>query len=187
MDYVVNVNGIDIVIESHTPESRQQDNYAQRKRLMSYYTKLMEMKGIEADSEKYKALNIIVDNMTEQNAEKKADSFEQAQMQRLLAYATKFAELKLKQESPEAAEQISKSESDKAEKMADALLEVLDAVMDDNTDNHETVDINGNKFIYEKDTLNIRDYVQKLFDIGEQCKGNTWSIYLDDEGELVIY
>ena len=52
MNYVVNVNGIDIVIESHTAESRQQDNYAQRNRLMSYYKMLLKMKGIEADSEK---------------------------------------------------------------------------------------------------------------------------------------
>lgn len=187
MNYVVNVNGIDIVIESHTAESRQQDNYEQRNRLMSYYKMLLKIKGIEADSEKNKVLNYIVDNMTEQNAQKKADSFEQAQMKRILTYATKFAELKLRQEPPEDEEPISKAESDKVDQMADALLEVLDAVADDNIDNNETVEINDNKFIYEKDTLNIRDHVQKLYDIGKQSKGNTWTIYLDDKGELVIY
>ena len=125
--------------------------------------------------------------MTEKSAETKANSFEQAQLSRILAYAEKFAELRLKQQSQEVAEKLSDAENEKASKMAEALVEVLDATAEEDTGNQETVDINGNKFIYEKGTLNIRDYVQKLFDIGEKTKGNTWTVYLDEEGELVIY
>ena len=187
MDYTVNVNGIDIVIEAHLAEDKEQVNFQQRKRLMVYYQKLLEMKGIEPNSERYDALNNIVSNMTEQSAKKKADSFEQARVNRLFAYATKFSELKLWQESFETADNITKEEVFKTEKMADALIEVLDATANDDLENQETVNINGNKFIYDKGSLNVRDYVQKLYDIGEQSKGNTWTIYIDDEGELVIY
>ncbi|WP_026492898.1 hypothetical protein [Butyrivibrio sp. XPD2002] len=39
------------------------------------------------------------------------------------------------------------------QKMADALIDVLDASIEDNNENMETVEINGNKFVYEKGSL----------------------------------
>ncbi len=187
MDYVVNIDGIDLVIEQHTIESRQQSNHQQRNRLLAYYEKLLKVSGTEETPERLEALNQLVDNMTEKSAESKADNLEKAQLNRVLAYAEKIFEFNLKQQSSEDTEKISKAEVEKTDKMAEALVEVLDATIEDDTNNQETVDINGNKFIYDKKSLNIRDYVKKLFDIGEKTKGNTWTIYLDEEGELVIY
>lgn len=170
MDYTVNINGIDIIIEQHSAEARQQSTHQQRNRLLTYYKKLLRTAGIEETSKRENALNNLIDNMTEKSAEIKADNFEQNQLKRILTYAEKIT-----------------GANEGPNKIADALVEVLDTIADENIDNQETVDINGNKFIYDKSTLNIKDHVQKLFDIGKSVKGNTWTIYLDEEGELVIY
>ena len=106
--------------------------------------------------------------MTEDAAEKKLSRFEEQQVNRLMAYANAISKL-TKQE----------------EQTVDALLEVVEAMADD--PEQEAVMINGNKFVYEKDSLDINKYAEKLFAIGEEQKGNTWSIYIDEEGELVIY
>ena len=185
VDFTINVNGIDIVIEPHSAEARNDRVHMQRKRLLAYYERLLEVTGAKETPERKAALNRIVDNMTEKNAEENADIFKQRQLKRLLAYAEKFSDLTRKQ-SIEESEQISKSDMEKAVKMADALTEVLDAAIED-PDDQETVEINGNKFVYERETLDIKNYAEKLYDIGEKTKGNTWTIYLDKDGELVIY
>lgn len=177
-DYIVNMNGIDVLIVEHTSEARDQASHAQRKRLMDYYEKLLELKGVDKQSDKHETLAYIVDNMTEQNADLKANNLEN-QINRLMAYATKFGLLSTKQPENEAYV--------KAIETADALLEVIDATECEDIENQKTVEINGNKFIYEKGTLNIEDYAVKLSEIGEDTKGNTWTIYLDANGELVIY
>ncbi len=187
MDYVVKIDGIDVLIEQYSEDAFKQNNHQQRNRLLAYYEKLLKVAGTEETIERKKALNRLVENMTEKSAEIKADSFEQAQFNRLLAYVEKYAELRTKEQAETITEKNSPAEFEKAGRMAEAIVEVLDATTEDDTNNQETVAINGNKFIYEKGTLNIRDYVQKLFDIGEKTKGNTWTIYLDEEGELVIY
>ena len=69
--------------------------------------------------------------------------------------------------------------------ITDSIIEVLDAIADEIDD--LVVEINGNKFIYAKDSLNIKDYEDRLSELGNDSKGNTWHIYLDNEKELVIY
>lgn len=189
MDYMVNVNGIDILItlESDNDNCRDSERYSQRRRLLTYYKRLLGIKGIDPESEKYKTLEYLVNNLTEQNAKTKVDNFEKAQADRLLAYMIKIAQLKLNRESPQDEEQITKEECKKMERMADALIEVLDASCEDIREGQETVEINGNKFVYNKNELNIKEHLIKLYEIGEQAKGNTWTIYCDEEGELVIY
>ena len=75
--------------------------------------------------------------------------------------------------------------SDAEESTADALLEVVDAMVDE--DDQTSIMINGNKFLYDKNAIDIERNAEKLFAIGEEHKGSTWSIYVNDEGELVIY
>ena len=160
MDYIININGVDIVIEQEKTDNRD--------RLLAYYSKLLDAKGVALEDSKDKALKSLVNNMTEDAAEKKLSRFEEQQVNRLMAYANAISKL-TKQE----------------EQTVDALLEVVEAMADD--PEQEAVMINGNKFVYEKDSLDINKYAEKLFAIGEEQKGNTWSIYIDEEVELVIY
>ena len=64
MDYVVNINGVDIVIE-------QNENRENRDRLLKYYSGLLGSRGIDSDEGKKKALESIVENMTESAAKEK--------------------------------------------------------------------------------------------------------------------
>ncbi len=161
MDYMVNINGVDVMIE----HEETTDN---RDRLLDYYQKLIAAKGVTLKGSQEKALKTLVDNMTEDAAGKKMSKMEEQQITRLMAYANAISKLTKEQEET-----------------ADALIEVIDATAEDPV--QEAVMINGNKFIYEKGSLDVKKYADKLSVIGNKQKGNTWSIYVDDEGELVIY
>lgn len=161
MDYMVNINGVDVLIE----HEETTDN---RDRLFDYYKELIAAKGVTLKGSQKKALKTLVDNMTEDAAGKKMSKMEEQQITRLMAYANAISKLTKEQEET-----------------ADALIEVIDATAEDPV--QEDVMINGNKFIYEKGSLDVKKYADKLSAIGNEQKGNTWSIYVDDEGELVIY
>lgn len=161
MDYIVNINGVDVVIE-------QNENRENRDRLLKYYSGLLGSRGIDSDASKKKALESIVDNMTESAAKEKLTSVDDSRLSRLMAYANAFTKL-------------TKEEED----MADALEEVIEATAEDAE--QESVLVNGNKFLFEKGSLDVQEHMEKLYAIGEEQKGNTWTIYMDDEGELVIY
>ncbi len=161
MDYVVNINGVDIVIE-------QNESNENRSRLLEYYSKLLQANGIDFTSDKENALKKIVGNMTEYAASEKLSSLDEGQLNRLVAYAS-------------AINQLTKDEKE----LADALEEVIEATLED--DEFDSILVNGNKFVYEKGSIDIKAYMQKLYLIGEEKKGYTWTIYVDEEGELVIY
>ena len=99
--------------------------------------------------------------MTEAKACEKADDFEKAQYNRLLAYATALTKSQLENTKPEEAEKINQKELEKIDKIAGALVDVLDAATADEQELQETVTINENKFVYAKGSLEIRDYVQQ--------------------------
>lgn len=160
-DIIANINGVDVMIE----HEETTDN---RDRLLDYYQKLIAAKGVTLKGSQGKALKTLVDNMTEDAAGKKMSKMEEHQITRLMAYANAISKLTKEQEET-----------------ADALIEVIDATAEDPV--QEAVMINGNKFIYEKGSLDVKKYADKLSAIGNEQKGNTWSIYVDDEGELVIY
>ena len=161
MDYKVNINGVDILIE-------QNEDSKNRSHLLEYYRKLLQAKGVELDSDKYKALETTVENMTETSAKEKLDGFDPMRMEQIIFYAKAFGKL-------------NKTES----ATVDALMEVLDASLADG--NLAAIFVNGNRFTYEKDSVDVSKYMEKLYAIGEEKKGNTWTIYVDEEGELVIY
>lgn len=56
MDYIIDANGVKILIEEHTDEERNSDMYKQRKRLLKYYELLLKDKNIDKNSKKYNAL-----------------------------------------------------------------------------------------------------------------------------------
>lgn len=161
MDYIVNINGIDVMIE----HEETTDN---RDRLLEYYQKLIVAKGVTLKESQEKSLKALVDNMTEDAAGTRISKMDEQQITRLMAYANSINKLTKEQEET-----------------ADALMEVIDATAED--PEQESVMINGNKFIYEKGSLDVKKYADKLSAIGNDQKGNSWSIYVDDEGELVIY
>ena len=161
MDYIVNVDGVEILIERNESSESQG-------RLLRYYVDLLKANGAEVSEEKEHALQQIVDNMTEMAAKEKLDLIGMEQISRITSYVGKLKEL-----------------TDSEKVTANALEEVLDVAIDDAK--QEITMINGNKFLYEKGTLNIEQYCKKLHDIGEETKGNTWKLYIDEEGELVIY
>lgn len=146
-------------------EDERTDN---RDRLLKYYTKLLALKGINLDQSQNKVLNSLVNNLTEDSAKKRISDIDKQRLNRLMAYANSFNKLTKKEEFT-----------------VNALLEVVDAASED--PEQESVMINGNKYLYEKDSLDINKYKEKLYAIGNKQKGNTWSIYIDDEGELVIF
>ncbi len=139
-----------------------------RQHLLGYYTKLLAARGANLDEKQSKTLNILVNRMTESAAEDAIQEFEKSRLKRLIAYADAFYSL-----------------SKEEEEDADALLEVINATKDDSEE--EIVLINGNNFRFEKGSLDINKYTDKLTEIGERTQGNTWFIYLNDDGELVIY
>lgn len=161
MDYIVNVDGVDILIERNESSESQE-------RLLKYYVNLLKANGAEFSEEKERVLQQIVDNMTEMAAQEKIDLIGMEQIDRITSYVGKLKEL-----------------TDSEKDTANALEEVLDVAIDDAK--QESKMINGNKFLYEKGTLDIEQYCKKLYDIGEETKGNTWTLYIDEEGELVIY
>ena len=161
MNYMVNINGVDVMIEYEEAT----DN---RDRLLGYYQKLIAAKGVTLKEPQDKALKILIDNITEDAAEKKISKMKEQQLNRVMAYANAISKLTKEQEET-----------------VDALMEVIDATVED--PEQESVMINGNKFVFEKGSLDIKKYADKLVAIGNEQKGNTWSIYVDDEGELVIY
>jgi hypothetical protein len=139
-----------------------------RDRLMEFYIKLISGRGVALQESRYKALKSLVNNLTEDAVDKKLSRLEEQRVNRLMAYVS-------------ALNKLTKEE----EQTADALLEVIEATAED--PEQESATINGNNFLFEKGTLDIGKYVDKLSAIGNEQKGNTWSVYVDDEGELVIY
>lgn len=161
MEHTISTDGGDILIE-------YEESTYNRNLLLKYYKKLIAAKGTTLTPSQDKALKKLVDNMTEDAAGKKISNIEESQIIRLLAYADALNKLTGEQEQ-----------------IADALLEVIEATAED--PEQEVVLINGNKFIYEKESLDIKKYADKLSAIGKEQQGNTWSIYENKEGELVIY
>ena len=160
MDYIITIDGMQIVVEDEKPTGH-------RDRLLQYYTGLLNhVAGDLSDAQKA-ALETYVRNMTESAAEERLEAVSE--------------EEKCKQTDDSAFQEVDGQERETAE----TLLEIIDAMQDD--PEQEAVLINGNKFLFDKGSLDITKYAEKLFRIGESSKGNTWSIYLDDEGELVIY
>ncbi len=68
---------------------------------------------------------------------------------------------------------------------SDAFYEVVKASMQD--DNLSVAKANGNLFLYDKAELDPRKYVKELREVGERKQGETWTLYLSGDGELVIY
>lgn len=82
---------------------------------------------------------------------------------------------------------VMKSSPESLAETIEAMKDTVEAAREDNLENLETIEINGNKFIYEKNSLEPSAFRERLEEIGNRTKGNSWMIYVDDSGELVIY
>lgn len=66
------------------------------------------------------------------------------------------------------------------------LQELVDAYEDEDLDEYEDMEINGNKFTYNKG-LDISPF-QELFEkIGNDVQGNKWMVEIDSEGKAVLH
>ncbi len=101
------------------------------------------------------------------------------QAARLLTYATKYNDMLNKKLSKEEVEEGRK-------KKAQDLDIIVDSYMNYDIENDVVIEINGNTFNYKK-SLDIEKYMDQLNEIGEKSKGQSYTVYLDDDGELVIY
>ena len=163
-DYVVN----GILIEVAKPDEERK----QRERLLTYYKMLLKVNEYSLDEKQKKALETVVKNMTEEAAEQKAGIIDESTAFRLLTYYN-------------ALKNMNESQKDEVKKIAEGLWEVIDATVEDGE--YKSVVVNGNKFLYEEGSVDVGKYADKLYEIGQNAKGNTWTIYTDEEGELVIY
>ncbi len=188
MDYIVNSNGTEIVIKIEGMTNKSMDNSEQRIRLLGYYSNLIGLDGDKKDSKRKEVLERIVNSMTELEASQRVSDFEERFVARTMAYASKIAELYGKDKvSPVTIISENTREAEDAKALASAINDVIDAEAELDPNEVEIAKINGNNFRYQKGSLDIRDYAEKLYQIGNESKGNTWTIYLDNEGELVIY
>lgn len=186
MDYIYKINGIDILIEDHSDDKHREIRYEKREKLLEFYKRMLKYAEL-ITPERSEVLTKIIDNLTEEKAQETYDYFRESQFLRMLAYASRLSDMNVARDYPEDFEEEKKKADEEIKKVADTLVSVVDATTEDELKNQETVYINGNNFIYEKGAIDLSDHVQKLHDIGEKIKGETWSIYIDEEGDLVIY
>lgn len=88
-----------------------------------------------------------------------------------------------------AAQRLEKANWDEEEAniIAQSIQEVIEATMMDDLTNREVIYLNGNNFVYDRREINIEKYKKGLIEIGKETQNNTWELYLDSNGELVIY
>lgn len=98
---------------------------------------------------------------------------------RALIYAAKLNDLRNKKLSKEEAEEGRK-------KKADDLNVIVDAYMGYDISDDVVIEVNGNTFNYKKG-LDIQKYMDRLIAIGDNSTGQSYAVYLDEDGELVIY
>lgn len=100
-------------------------------------------------------------------------------LSRVLSYAAKINDLANKRLSETEAAEIRK-------KKAGDLDVIVDAYMQYDISDDEIIEINGNTFNFKK-SLDIQKYMDRLYAIGEKSKGESYTVFIDEDGELVIY
>ncbi|WP_044959741.1 HNH endonuclease signature motif containing protein [Butyrivibrio sp. WCD2001] len=147
--------------------------------IFEYYYRLMQNKGMTDESLgkkiDYALRDMSVEDMD--NLEKRLESKDPS-FKRLFAYykaLSSYFNKDLPQEAQPQNDEI-------AEKMAS----VIKAYDNYDIDSEERVEINGNIFKYKKD-FPIDQYKEILAEYGEEEQDEVYSVYLDEEGRLVVY
>lgn len=161
MDYTVNVNGMEVLIEKtdKTPT-------VSREELYNMYLDLFS--DLDFNEKQKQLLKRIAFALNEEEANEIIFSIKDAKRNvRLATYACRLLDV------PEIEERIT------------PVLELMEEFEDVDFDKYESVFINGNEFTYEKDTLNIDVIADLLFKVGETRKGKRFSVEIDEEGVVI--
>ncbi len=147
--------------------------------LFEYYLRLMNNKGM-ADDSSSKKIDYVLRNMTAEDlsALEERVSKKDAAYSRLLAYAKAFSKL--------SGQNIPVDAQPESDELAEIMNSTLKAYEKYNVDSEERIEINGNTFTYKKG-FPIDQYIDELASYGEDEQDEIYSVYLDDEGRLVVY
>lgn len=155
-----------------TCHRRKADKYSP---LLAYFIKLMKAKGC-SDNNSSEVIEYLLRNATVKDLEdlcKRVESKDPA----FKAYADDFEKmLRVRGGIPEPS----------SDELAELMLEIVKEYENYNFKNELRKEINGNIFSYTKD-FPIEKYTDVLASYGEEETGEVYSVYLDEEGELVVY
>ena len=155
--------------------ARKSDNY---NALLEYYIRLMNVKG-KSDEDSSLKIEYLLRNTSRKDLDAFADRVESMDpaFRRLSAYAAAIAKMHGKElELPEPT----------SDELAESMAKRLKAYSDYNFKDELRKEINGNIFTYKSD-FPIDSYTEILASYGEEETGEVYSVYLDEEGRLVVY
>lgn len=146
--------------------------------LLEYYVRLMKAKG-KADKESGERIEHLLRNATENDLDALSARIEKIDpaFKRIQAYYNALSEHQ-------------RGKIEEAEPTSDELAESMEKRLKayDNYDYKKELrkEINGNVFVYAND-FPIDNYIDVLSSYGDEEVGEVYSVYLDEEGELVVY
>ena len=167
MDYIINVDGVDIIIERE-----EKGPSVERDKLFEKYREIEEKTGQVMNNKRLAVLRKIAYSLSEEDAKEKNSKISSAEadfMLRMSAYAAKLLNV------PEIKDII------------EPVNELLDAYDDYDFESEKTVEINGNHFTFDPNKVDIESISKKLYALGEKDKDNYWIVEISDDGEVVLH
>ena len=146
--------------------------------LLEYYIILMEKMG-KTDDETKRKIEYLLRNASDKDLTELVERVKRIDptLRRYMAYYTAFLDIqKTEQETPEL----------KRDMIAESMEERLKDYANYDYKNELRKEINGNIFNYERG-FPIEEYADVLSSFGKEEKGEVYSVYLDEDGELVVY
>lgn len=147
--------------------------------LFEYYVRLMNAKGL-SDETTSKRVDYFLRNMSENDMILMIEQVKNrdATSRRLAHYAKAFSKMQ-----NEARREMSEPSSDELAEMMNGILRSYDNY---DIESELREEISGNIFIFQQD-FPIEQYRDVLATYGEEKQGEIYSIYLDEDGRLVVY
>lgn len=159
-------------------------------RLQEYYIRLMQSKGMYSKASGAKISHILQD-MSSRDLEHLEErvSLEDRQYRRINAYYDALSKLQAKGNMVAEEQAIYNKDfpiTPESDVLANEMQSTVKAYDNYDIDSENRIMINGNTFVYESD-FPIEAYREDLAAYGEDEQGETYSVYLDNEGRLVVY
>lgn len=168
MDYIIEDKDGIVMVEIEGGNSEQ------RNRLFEYYQKFQKSSDEDASEKKKQVLKRIAFSMSEEDAQKQCERIEEATRKRLMAYHNALSKFQQKQD-------------DDLQEIEDTVDDLVEAYEDYDFDREKTVEINGNHFTYNPEQFDIEKHKDSLAKLGNESKGNTWRVEIDESGEVVLH
>ena len=148
-------------------------------RLFEYYLRLMNNKGM-SDETSSKKVDYVLRNMSaaDLGALEERVKLKDPAYNRLFAYAKAIAKIN--------GQELPLEMQPSNDELADIMNSTMKAYEKYDVESEERIEINGNTFTYKKG-FPIDQYAEILASYGEDEQDEIYSVYLDDEGRLVVY